>query len=75
MYTYRNDLKSNNNSAAGVSFLSILVALLQVAFIVLKLCGVILWQWVIVLLPIIVYFSLWLLLLIVALVLLFIYLY
>lgn len=33
--------KSSNNSSGGIGFTS----LLQVAFIVLKLCGVIEWPW------------------------------
>ena len=34
-------MKENNNSSGGVG----IIGLLQVAFIVLKLCGIIKWSW------------------------------
>ena len=34
-------MKEKNNSSGGVGF----IGLLQVAFIVLKLCGIIKWSW------------------------------
>ena len=42
------EVNRGSSTAGGVSF----VGLLQVAFIVLKLCGVIKWRWVWVLAPI-----------------------
>jgi hypothetical protein len=42
-----NNNKSNNKSSGGIGVLS----LLQVAFIILKLCGVINWSWGAVLIP------------------------
>ena len=40
-------MMSNNNSKSGVTGITIL----QIAFIVLKLCGVIKWGWIFVLMP------------------------
>lgn len=56
------------NKAGGISFLG----LLQVAFIVLKLCNVITWSWGIVLIPLWISLSitgLWLILMLLALIL------
>lgn len=56
------------NKAGGISFLG----LLQVAFIVLKLCSVITWSWSIVLIPLWISLSitgLWLILMLLALIL------
>ena len=39
--------KENNSSAGGIGFFG----LLQIAFIILKLCGVITWSWVAVFIP------------------------
>lgn len=56
------------NKAGGISFLG----LLQVAFIVLKLCSVITWSWALVLIPLWISLSLtglWLILMLLALIL------
>lgn len=56
------------NEAGGISFLG----LLQVAFIVLKLCSVITWSWSIVLIPLWISLSitgLWLILMLLSLIL------
>lgn len=42
-------VKQENNNKNGIGF----IGLLQIAFIVLKLCGIINWSWWIVFLPII----------------------
>ena len=42
-------IKQENNNKNGIGF----IGLLQIAFIVLKLCGIINWSWWIVFLPII----------------------
>ena len=55
--------ESKSNGAAGIGFFG----LLQIAFIVLKLCGVITWSWWVVFIPfdielgicIIAFFALW----------------
>lgn len=55
------------NKAGGISFLG----LLQVAFVVLKLCSVITWSWSIVLIPLWISLSLtglWLILMLLALI-------
>ena len=46
-YRWRNNRSSNSSSSGGVG----VPGLLQVAFIVLKLCGVINWSWLWVLAP------------------------
>ena len=48
-------------AGAGTTF----VILLQLAFIILKLCNVITWSWVLVLMPLIVYVCVWFILLII----------
>ena len=48
-------MANNNQTNGGIGCLGLLTILLQVAFIVLKLCGVIAWSWVMVCLPIIIY--------------------
>ena len=52
-----------NKTTAGAG--TIFVILLQLAFIILKLCSVITWSWVFVLMPLIVYTGVWLILLII----------
>ena len=52
-----------NKTTAGAG--TIFVILLQLAFIILKLCNVITWSWVFVLMPLIVYTGVWLILLII----------
>ena len=52
-----------NKTTAGAG--TIFVVLLQLAFIILKLCNVITWEWVFVLMPLIVYTGIWLILLII----------
>ena len=52
-----------NKTTAGAG--TIFVILLQLAFIILKLCNVITWSWVFVLMPLIVYTGVWLVLLII----------
>lgn len=47
MYSNRLHVVHDNNSSKGVGFFG----LLQIAFIVLKLCGVIKWSWLAVLIP------------------------
>ena len=50
---FTNDLEKQNNKtvvSGGIGF----VGLLQIVFIVLKLCGVITWHWALVLLPLII---------------------
>lgn len=51
----------NNSSSSGVGF----VGLLTIAFIVLKLLGVITWKWLWVLAPIWISFSLWVIVIII----------
>lgn len=53
----------NNKIAARVG--TTFVILLQLAFIILKLCNVIAWSWVLVLMPLIVYMGVWFILLII----------
>lgn len=50
---------SKNTSGAGTIF----ILLLQLAFIILKLCGVISWSWVLVLIPLMVLAGVWVILL------------
>ena len=50
-----------NKTTAGAG--TIFVILLQLAFIILKLCNVITWSWVFVLMPLIVYTGVWVILL------------
>ena len=57
-----------NKITAGAG--TIFVILLQLAFIVLKLCNVITWGWVFVLMPLIVYTGVWLILLMILVILL-----
>lgn len=45
--------KENNNSTSGIGILG----LLQVAFIILKVCNVITWSWVAVFIPTFIYFG------------------
>lgn len=52
---------NKNTAGAGTTF----VILLQLAFIILKLCNVITWSWVFVLMPLIVYAGVWFILLII----------
>ena len=58
----------NNKITAGAG--TIFVILLQLAFIVLKLCNVITWGWVFVLMPLIVYTVVWVILLAILVILL-----
>lgn len=53
----------NNKITAGAG--TTFVILLQLAFIILKLCNVITWSWVFVLMPLIVYTGIWLILLVI----------
>ena len=53
----------NNKITAGAG--TTFVILLQLAFIILKLCNVITWSWVLVLMPLIVYVGVWFILLII----------
>lgn len=48
-------------AGAGTTF----VILLQLAFIILKLCSVITWSWVFVLMPLMVYVGVWVILLVI----------
>ena len=50
-----------NKTTTGAG--TIFVILLQIAFIILKLCNVITWNWVLVLMPLIVLTGVWLILL------------
>ena len=43
-----------NKTTTGVGAGTIFIILLQLAFIILKLCGVITWSWVLVLMPLLV---------------------
>ena len=56
--------KENNTTTGGIGF----VGLLQIAFIVLKLCKVINWNWLLVLLPIIISTSIFLIFIVVILI-------
>ena len=49
---------NNNNQSVGMGCGSFFIVLLQVLFIALKLCGVIAWSWVVVLIPLFVYVGL-----------------
>lgn len=49
----------DNNAKMGCG--DLFLVLLQIVFIVLKLCGVITWHWALVLLPIIIIAGLWVL--------------
>lgn len=55
---------NKNTAGAGTTF----VILLQLAFIILKLCNVIAWSWVLVFMPLIVHTGVWFILLIIFLV-------
>ena len=56
-----------NKTTAGAG--TIFVILLQLAFIILKLCNVITWSWVFILMPLIVYTGVWIILLIILVIL------
>ena len=54
-------MQTNNNSNVHMGCGDLFLVLLQIVFIVLKLCGVIAWHWALVLLPIIIIAGIWVL--------------
>jgi len=58
----------NNNAKMGCG--DLFLVLLQIVFIVLKLCGVIAWHWALVLLPIIIIAGLWVLVVVIKVIIL-----
>ena len=62
VFVYRNSNGKNNSVIGGIGF----IGLLTIAFIVLKLCGVIKWSWIWVLSPLWIEFAICIVILLVA---------